>query len=62
MIDDLLRQRCDALLVAMLGKDLASRWWSNPNKAFADETPEVIFNVAPNTVYAYLLKSAEGEW
>ena len=62
MNDDLLRQRCDALLVALLGKDLASNWWTNPNKAFAGDTPEVIFSVAPNTVYNYLMKSAEGEW
>lgn len=57
-----MRAKCEALLVAMLGIDLAVKWWSSPNKAFCGDTPEQIYSVAPSTVYAYLMKSAEGEW
>lgn len=57
-----MRARCEALLVAMLGSSLALKWWSSPNKAFAGDTPEQTYSVAPSAVYAYLMKSAEGEW
>jgi hypothetical protein len=57
-----LRQQCDALLVAMVGPELVVKWWTSPNRAFANDTPELVFSTAPELVYAYLLKSAEGEW
>lgn len=57
-----MRARCDALVVAMLGKELADKWWTGPNKAFGDDTPEQMYSVAPSAVYAYLMKCAEGEW
>ena len=62
MDNQILKQRCDALLEGMVGSTLAVKWWTTPNKAFAGDTPEQIFSVAPTAVYAYLLKSAEGEW
>lgn len=57
-----MRARCEALVVAMVGKDLAKQWWNGPNQAFCGDTPEQIYSVAPRAVYAYLMKSAEGEW
>lgn len=57
-----MRARCEALVIAMVGKELADKWWNGPNKAFCNDTPEQIYSVAPNTVYAYLMKCAEGEW
>ena len=57
-----MRARCEALVAAMVGKELAAKWWTGPNKAFCGDTPEQIYSVAPNTVYAYLMKCAEGEW
>jgi hypothetical protein len=57
-----MRKRCEALITAMVGKELAEKWWTGPNKAFGGDTPEQIYSVAPSAVYAYLLKSAEGEW
>lgn len=57
-----MRARCEALVVAMVGQDLAERWWTGSNKAFGGDTPEQIYSVAPSAVYAYLMKSAEGEW
>jgi hypothetical protein len=57
-----MRARCEALVAAMVGQDLAAKWWNGPNKAFGGDTPEQIYSVAPSAVYAYLMKSAEGEW
>jgi len=57
-----MRKRCEALITAMVGKELAEKWWTRPNKAFGGDTPEQIYSVAPSAVYAYLMKSAEGEW
>jgi hypothetical protein len=57
-----MRARCEALITAMVGKDAAIQWWNSPNKAFCGDTPEQIYSVAPSTVYAYLIKSSEGEW
>lgn len=57
-----MRARCEALVIAMVGAELAPRWWTSPNRAFCDDTPEQIYSVAPRAVYAYLMKSAEGEW
>lgn len=55
--------QCNALLKAMLGSDeFVKKWWESPNKAFCDDTPSVIFSVAPESVYKYLMKCAEGEW
>lgn len=53
---EILRKRCDALLTALMGKNLVDNWWKSPNKAFCGDTPEVIFSVAPRTVYNYLMK------
>ena len=58
----LIRKRCEALIIAMVGKELAKDWWNNPNKAFDGDTPEQRYSVSPTTVYAYLMSRAEGEW
>lgn len=58
----LIRKRCEALIIAMVGKILAKQWWNNPNKAFDDKTPEQMYSVSPTTVYTYLMNRTEGEW
>jgi hypothetical protein len=62
MTDQIVRSKCDALLETMLGKEFAIKWWNSPNKAFDNNIPEMIFNTEPESVYAYLTKSDEGEW
>ena len=57
-----MRARCEALVAAMVGQELADKWWTGSNKAFGGDTPEQIYSVAPSAVYAYLMRSAEGEW
>lgn len=60
--EEVMRLRCEALLTAMVGKELADAWWNRPNKAFEDNTPAQAYSVSPSAVYAYLMKCAEGEW
>lgn len=57
-----MRARCEALVTAMVGKEMSDKWWNDANKAFCGDTPEQIYSVAPRVVYNYLMKSAEGEW
>ena len=57
-----MRARCDALVIALVGREMSDKWWNGPNKAFGGDTPEQIYSVAPSAVYAYLMRSAEGEW
>ena len=57
-----MRARCEALVIAMVGKEMADKWWTGSNKAFGGDTPEQIYSVAPSAVYAYLMKCADGEW
>lgn len=59
---EIMRARCDALVISLVGRKMADKWWTGPNKAFGGETPEQMYREAPNDVYAYLMKSAEGEW
>ena len=57
-----LRARSEALIIAMVGKDLATQWWTGPNKAFEGQTPNEQFEQNAERVYSYLMRMAEGEW
>jgi hypothetical protein len=57
-----MRARCEALIIAMVGQKLAPQWWNGANRAFAGNTPEQMYSTDPEAVYAYLMRSAEGEW
>lgn len=60
---EIVKQRCDALLNAMLGSsELVDNWWNSPNKAFNGETPDVVFVLEPMKVYRYLMMCSEGGW
>ena len=61
MDKELLKKRCDILLLSMVGKDLVERWWNGYNKAF-NQTPKKQFDENPQSVYNYLMRSSEGEW
>ena len=59
---ELMRKRCDAVLLALVGStELAERWWISYNKAF-NQSPEKEFENNPNEVYNYLMRHAHGEW
>lgn len=47
-----MRGRCEALVIAMVGEDLAEGWWTSPNRAFNNQTP---LNTDLDKVYHYLM-------
>lgn len=54
-----LKARSDALVIAMVGKELAPQWWTGSNRAFEGQAPQTQ-NI--ERVYSYLIRMAEGEW
>lgn len=34
MADLTLKEKCDMILVSIVGPNLATAWWNSPNKAF----------------------------
>ena len=52
------KQRCQWLITAMVGKDLADLWWSTPNRAFDMRTPAGIWLEDYLKVYKYLMARA----
>lgn len=53
---DVLRKRCDAMLMALLGKDqLVDMWWASDNIYFGLAKPSAVFDDNPQAVYNYLV-------
>lgn len=50
-----IRGRSEALLIALIGKELAPKWWASPNRAFDGEKPEDVWKLDPESVYQYLM-------
>ena len=48
----MIKERCEALVIAMVGKELASGWWNSPNRAFNGQKP---IDVELEVVYSYLM-------
>lgn len=42
-------------IVALVGKEAAGVWWTKPNKAFDNKTPEAMYAENPSVVATYLL-------
>jgi len=49
------RQRCNDLLIALMGKDHADSWWNSRNRAFNMLTGNQQWEIDPESVYIYLL-------
>lgn len=56
---ELMRKRSEALVVALVGKPLAPRWWCLPNHAFDMQAPR---DVELEHVYNYLMGHASGSY
>jgi hypothetical protein len=55
--------RCDAILKACFGPEIAANWWSSPNKAFNMLTPNEMWeSVEWALVYNYLLGQLNGDY
>lgn len=55
-------ERSRVLVIAMVGSDLASKWWESSNRAFEGKTPKEMWDENPSRVYTYLMSSHDGEW
>jgi len=55
MNESIMKQRSEALVIALVGKEMAPKWWESNNKAFDMETPKVRFEKNPEQVYNYLM-------
>ena len=54
--DEKTKNSIDTILFALLGsKDLVSRWWCSPNKAFGGEIAAVMFKKDKQKVIDYIL-------
>lgn len=57
-----MKLRATALITAMVGKDLVDQWWTSPNRAFDNTTPNEQWIKDPDSVYTYLMQHAYGGW
>jgi hypothetical protein len=48
------KARCELMVEALVGKEMAPKWWASPNKAFKDQTPFVAFELNSDEVHDYL--------
>jgi hypothetical protein len=58
MNEKIMRERSEALVIALVGKEMAPDWWNSKNKAFGMETPRIRFLTNPEQVYNYLMDYA----
>jgi len=49
------KKRSVALVIALVGKDLADDWWNTPNRAFDMRTPAGMWIEDYQRVYNYLM-------
>lgn len=52
------RAVCDHLVESMVGPDLVSAWWTGPNLAFDNRTPEQQWALGSDAVVNYLMHHA----
>ena len=56
-----LRKRSEVLIIVLVGKDLAPKWWDSENRAFG-MTPNKKWVEDPEAVYGYLMSHSDGQW
>jgi hypothetical protein len=61
-MSEALRNRCNILVTALVGKKYVEEWWDSPSVIFDGETPRKTFDSEPNLVYNYLRDMTEGGW
>jgi hypothetical protein len=55
-----LRRTCSVIIEALVGEEFSERWWSSPNRAFDNRTPNEQWALAPEVVFDYLTTHAFG--
>jgi len=54
--------RCQVLVIALVGKQNACKWWTSSNLAFDSITPEQMSKEDLSRVYNYLMQYASGDY
>jgi hypothetical protein len=52
------RNIANNLVASMVGPNLAESWWTSPNRAFDDRTPEAQWQSGSDAVVNYLMHHA----
>ena len=60
MTNDQMLKRCQVLVIALVGKQMACKWWTSSNLAFDSITPEQMSKQDLSKVYDYLMHHASG--
>lgn len=61
-INSLMRRRCEAMILSMVGAEMAPDWWNRKNYAFGGSTPNEMFEQDPERVYQYIIEHIDGYW
>lgn len=56
----LMRRRCDTMILSMVGAEMAPDWWNSRNYAFDGFTPNEMFGKDPERVYRYIIGYIDG--
>jgi hypothetical protein len=59
MRKEMIEGRCNALVIALVGKELSEKWWDSPNKFWNGKTPRSVFDHDYMDVYNYLMYHAD---
>jgi hypothetical protein len=62
MSPNVMLKRCQILVVALVGKQNACKWWTSSNRAFDNITPEQMSKQDLNRVYDYLMPHGSGDY
>ena len=57
-----MKEHAAQLVIALVGENLADKWWNSTNKAFDNQTPADEWQRNRNKVYEYLCLHAYGGW
>lgn len=49
-----------ALVMSMVGENMADEWWKSPNKAFDMQTPDQVWVQDYERIFNYLMDAASG--
>ena len=53
---------CEAMILSMVGAEMAPDWWNRKNYAFGGSTPNEMFEQDPERVYQYIIGHIDGYW
>ena len=53
-----LRNIANNLVASLVGPNMVEAWWTSPNRAFGDRTPEAQWAVGSDSVVNYLMHYA----